>query len=95
MPAILFSSAAFISAVSTRVFLKAALIFRRFFAAYHTSSGIKAKMIAVSGRFIELIRKNDGTSSKTASITSSGPWWASSEISCRSFIMRDIIAPVL
>ena len=69
----LFSSAALISAVSARVSLKAALIFSRFFAAYQTSIGINAKIIAVSGRFIELIRKNDGTSRRMASITSSGP----------------------
>ncbi|MNI74350.1 hypothetical protein D3C73_1304310 [compost metagenome] len=95
IPAIEFSKDAFTSPISILVFLKASFILILFFIAYHINTGMNAKVISVSGIFIVHKTINDPISIINDINKSSGPWCANSDISIKSFIILDIITPVL
>ena len=95
MPAMLLSRSAFISPTVRRMAAKARFIRFFFHMAAATMAGMMAKMIRVRGRLeVDRMRK-DPTRVTPVRKISSGPWWVSSLMSCRSPTMRDMMTPVL
>ena len=95
MPAIEFSSPALISAISSRVRVKASLISRRMMTENQIINGRNAKIISVSRTLMVQSMINEPISMITDRKRSSGPWWANSEMSIRSLMIRDMMEPVL
>ncbi len=68
---------------------------RRFLETKTISRGIRAKIITVKGMLMvqRIIKAPKMLTMEMKK--SSGPWWANSEISIKSLIMRDMMVPVL
>ena len=95
MPAMAVSTLALISAVLTRVSLKALFIMVLVLKAKKIINGSTAKVISVSGKLIcaSMIKAPIKIISDRNRF--SGPWWASSDTSNKSLIIRLMMTPVL
>ena len=95
MPEMLDSVAVLISAIFSFTFFEAAMRFFRERAVCRITIGRKIANMATSSHRIVSMSMSEPLSVKKAIKRSSGPWWASSVISNKSFVMRDISWPVL
>ena len=95
IPEILFSRLALTAPVSTLVLRNALFILFLWYNVNHTIKGINANINIVRGTLIVHNITNEPISIIIDINKSSGPWWASSEMSIKSLIILDIISPVL
>ena len=90
-----FSRDALITLMRSRERVNAVDIFRRILAEKKTMIGIMENKISVRGTLMLIMIAKEPISITAEINRSSGPWCASSAISIRSVMMRDMIEPVL
>ena len=94
MPSSESSVRAFISPISRLCCLNAARILRRLCEVRIIIRGMSEKTIIASHMFIDANMMNPATIFITVIRTFSGPWWASSVMSNRSFVILDMSWPI-